>query len=215
MAANVLVALYSDRLAHRRRLAAVVDFFEHALALPLAFHDRQHTGRLLRTLHTGSSNLFHLWLAFFRSHLSTLIALLVMVPLALWVNWKLALLMMVLMGTFTLFNTIVVRRTGQAQRSVEQLNQEISERAGDLFGNVMVVQSFARVLSRGRRPALARRAGAHRAVSGAARLGLGIGRQPRRQHAHGGGTVRARRAAARPRRDQRRRHRKLRRASRS
>ena len=62
------------------------------------FHDRQHTGRLLRTLHTGSSNLFHLWLAFFRSHLSTLIALLVMVPLSLRVNGKLALLMMVLMG---------------------------------------------------------------------------------------------------------------------
>ncbi len=147
VAANVLVALYSDRLAHRRRLAAVIDFFEHALALPLAFHDRQHTGRLLRTLHTGSSNLFHLWLAFFRSHLSTLIALLVMVPLSLWVNWKLALLMMVLMCTFTLFNTLVIRRTGQAQRSVEQLNQEISQRAGDLFGNVMVVQSFARVLA--------------------------------------------------------------------
>ncbi len=147
VAANVLVALYSDRLAHRRRLAAVIDFFEHALALPLAFHDRQHTGRLLRTLHTGSSNLFHLWLAFFRSHLSTLIALLVMVPLSLWVNWKLALLMMVLMCAFTLFNTLVIRRTGQAQRSVEQLNQEISQRAGDLFGNVMVVQSFARVLA--------------------------------------------------------------------
>ena len=41
VAANVLVALYSDRLAHRRQLAVIVDFFEHALALPLGFHDRQ------------------------------------------------------------------------------------------------------------------------------------------------------------------------------
>ena len=38
--------------------AAIVDFFEHALALPLAFHDEHHTGRLLRTLHAGSGNLF-------------------------------------------------------------------------------------------------------------------------------------------------------------
>ena len=44
VAANVLVALHSDRLAHRRQLAAIVDFFEHALALPLAFHDRQPHG---------------------------------------------------------------------------------------------------------------------------------------------------------------------------
>ena len=58
VAANALVALYSDRLAHRRQLEAIADFFEHALALPLAFHDQQHTGRLLRTLHTGSGNLF-------------------------------------------------------------------------------------------------------------------------------------------------------------
>jgi glucan exporter ATP-binding protein len=147
VAANVLVALYSDRLAHRRQLAVIVDFFEHAIALPLGFHDRQHTGRLLRTLHTGSSNLFTLWLSFFRSHLSTLIAILVMIPLALRTNWKLALLMMGLMAVFVLFNTIVVRRTGAAQRNVEQLNQEIAERTGDVFGNVMVVQSFSRVAS--------------------------------------------------------------------
>jgi glucan exporter ATP-binding protein len=145
VAANVLVALYSDRLAHRRQLAAIVDFFEHALALPLAFHDEHHTGRLLRTLHTGSGNLFVVWLAFFRSHLSTLIAILVMVPLALRINWQLALLMIGLMSAFVLFNTIIVRRTGNEQREVEQLNQEIAERTGDVFGNVMVVQSFARI----------------------------------------------------------------------
>ncbi len=147
VAASVLVALHADRLAHRRKLAAIVDFFEHALALPLAFHDRQHTGRLLRTLHSGSANLFHVWLAFFRSHLSTLIAVLVMVPLALKTNWKLALLMLLLMFSFVLFNTIVARRTGKAQRAVEKLNQHISERTGDVFGNVMVVQSFSRVVS--------------------------------------------------------------------
>jgi len=147
VAANVLVSLYSDRLAHRRQLAVIVDFFEHALALPLGFHDRHHTGRLLRTLHAGSGNLFGLWLSFFRSHLSTVIAVLVMIPLALRTNWKLALLMMGLMATFVLFNSLVVRRTGDAQREVEQLNQEIAERTGDVFGNVMVVQSFSRVIT--------------------------------------------------------------------
>jgi glucan exporter ATP-binding protein len=147
VAANVLVSLYSDRLAHRRQLEAIADFFEHAIALPLSFHDQQHTGRLLRTLHSGSGNLFYLWLSFFRSHLSTLIAVVVMIPLALRSNWKLALLMIGLMFSFVVFNTVVVRRTGNAQRRVEEMNQEISERAGDVFGNVMVVQSFSRVVT--------------------------------------------------------------------
>jgi ATP-binding cassette subfamily B protein len=147
VAANVLVSLHADRLAHRRKLAAIVTFFEHTLALPLGFHDRQHTGRLLRTLYSGSSSLFYLWLAFFRNHLSTLIAVLVMIPLALRINRQLALLMMVLMTSFVLFNAIVVRLTGKAQRQVEGLNQELSQRAGDVFGNVMVVQSFSRVVT--------------------------------------------------------------------
>ena len=147
VAANVLVSLYSDRLAHRRQLEAIADFFEHAVALPLSFHDQQHTGRLLRTLHSGSGNLFYLWLSFFRSHLSTLIAVVVMIPLVLRSNWKLALLMIGLMFSFVMFNTVVVRRTGNAQRRVEEMNQEISERAGDVFGNVMVVQSFSRVVT--------------------------------------------------------------------
>ncbi len=147
VAANVLVSLYSDRLAHRRQLEAIADFFEHAIALPLSFHDQQHTGRLLRTLHSGSGNLFYLWLSFFRSHLSTLIAVVVMIPLALRSNWQLALLMIGLMFSFVMFNTLVVRRTGNAQRRVEEMNQEISERAGDVFGNVMVVQSFSRVVT--------------------------------------------------------------------
>lgn len=143
--ANVVVSLYSDRLAHRRQRAATVDFFEHAVGLPLSFHDQLHTGRLLHTLHSGADNLFILWLSFFRSHLSTLIAILVMIPLALRINWKLALLMIALMFTFVLINTVVVRLTDRAQRKVEQINREIAERAGDVFGNVMVVQSFARV----------------------------------------------------------------------
>ena len=182
VAANVLVALYSDRLAHRRQLAAIVDFFAHALALPLAFHDEHHTGRLLRTLHAGSGNLFVVWLAFFRSHLSTLIALVVMIPLALRINWQLALLMIVLMTTFVLFNTLVVRRTGREQREVEQLNQEIAERTGDVFGNVMVVQSFARIASEVAALRAARGHGPYGPVSGAARLGVGISRQSRCQY---------------------------------
>ena len=36
--ASVLVSLHADRLAHRRRLAAISLYFGHAIALPLSFH---------------------------------------------------------------------------------------------------------------------------------------------------------------------------------
>ena len=143
--ANVWVSLHADRLAHRRRLAAIEQFFEHSIALPLSFHGAHHTGRLLRIMHAGSSNLFALWLGFFREHLATLLSMVVMIPLALRMNWKLALLMIGLMVTFAVFNALAMRRTHAAQGEVEHLHHEISARAGDVFGNVLVVQSFARL----------------------------------------------------------------------
>ena len=143
--ASVWVSLHADRLAHRRRLAAIARFFEHAIALPLSFHGQHHTGRMLRIMHGGSTNLFSLWLGFFREHLATLLSIVVMVPLALYMNWQLALLMIGLMVSFATFNAIAMRRTLKAQGEVEELHHEITERAGDVFGNVTVVQSFARV----------------------------------------------------------------------
>ena len=71
VAASVWVSLHADRLAHRRRLAVMAQFFEHSIALPLDFHGEHHTGRLLRILHAGSSSLFGIWLGFFREHLAT------------------------------------------------------------------------------------------------------------------------------------------------
>jgi ATP-binding cassette subfamily B protein len=142
--AGVWVSLQSDRLAHRRRLAVITQFFEHAIAMPLAFHGEHHTGRLLRILHTGSSSLFNLWLGFLRDHLATLLSILIMVPFALKLNWQLALLMSGLMISFPVFNALAMRRTGKAQQQVEQLHHEIAVRAGDVLSNALVVQSFNR-----------------------------------------------------------------------
>jgi len=143
--ASAWVSLHADRLAHRRRLAAISQYFEHAIALPLAFHGQHHTGRLLRIMYGGTSNLFSLWLGFFREHLATLLSIVVMVPLALKINWKLALLMIALMVSFAVFNAIAMRRTLKAQGEVEELHHAITERAGDVFGNVLIVQSYNRL----------------------------------------------------------------------
>jgi glucan exporter ATP-binding protein len=142
--AGVWVSLQSDRMAHRRRLAVITQFFEHAIAMPLAFHGEHHTSRLLRIMHTGSASLFAIWLGFLRDHLTTLLSILIMLPLALKLNWQLALLMTGLMISFALFNTLAMRRTGKAQSQVEELHHEIAERAGDVLSNALVVQSFNR-----------------------------------------------------------------------
>ena len=142
--AGVWVSLQADRLAHRRRLAVITQFFEHAVALPLAFHGEHHSGRLLRIMQAGSTSLFSIWLGFLREHLATLLSIVVLLPVAFSMNWQLAALMVGLMLSFALFNVFTMRRTDDAQHRVEKLHHEIAERAGDVISNALVVQSFTR-----------------------------------------------------------------------
>jgi ATP-binding cassette subfamily B protein len=144
IAANILVALHADRLAHRNRLAAMQRFFEHALALPLAFHGDVHSGRLLKVMLQGADHLFGLWLAFFREHLETFVTVLVLLPLTLLLNWRLASLLLVLVAVFAALTALVVRRTEQAQAAVERHHSELAASASDALANVVVVQSFVR-----------------------------------------------------------------------
>jgi ATP-binding cassette subfamily B protein len=143
--ANILVALQSDRLAHRNRLAAMARYFRHVLTLPLSFHGDTHSGRLLKIMLSGADNMFWVWLGFFRDHLSTVVIAFVLLPLTLLMNWRLALLLIVLAMLFAVASAIVIRRTQEAQRTVEGHHAALAATAGDALSNVMVVQSFVRL----------------------------------------------------------------------
>ncbi|BBK43798.1 beta-(1--_2)glucan export ATP-binding/permease protein NdvA [Allostella vacuolata] len=143
--ANMTVALHADRLAHRNRLAAMRSFFEHVLQLSVAFHTRTHSGRLLKIMLQGSDHLFGLWLAFFREHLATFVALIVLLPLSLWLNWRLGLLLVVLIVVFCGLTLFVIRRAEAAQTAVEAQHSELAERTGDALANVLLIQSFVRL----------------------------------------------------------------------
>jgi ATP-binding cassette subfamily B protein len=149
--ARILVALHADRLAHRQRLDAMARFFEHVLGLNLAYHRRSHSGRLLKIMLQGGDQLFGLWLSMFREHLSTLVALLVLLPLTLALEWRLAALLIVLIFGAAVLTAAVTRRTLAAQGEVEAYHTALAERAGDAIGNVVLVQSFVRISAEMRR----------------------------------------------------------------
>jgi ATP-binding cassette subfamily B protein len=137
--------MHADRLAHRRRLAALARYFEHVLALPIAFHADTHSGRLLKVMLQGVDHLFSLWLAFFREHLATLLAAVVLLPFSLVLNWRLGLLLVLLMLAVALLSAFAVHRTEAAQSAVEAFHSELAGRAGDAISNVLLIQSFVRL----------------------------------------------------------------------
>lgn len=145
IAAGVAVALFADRLAHRRRTAAMATAFERAITLPLAYHAEAGSGRLVRTMLAGTDALFMVWLGFFREHLSALVGIACLIPTALLMNVPLACLLGALAVIYVFVNFVVVRRTQAGQQAVERHHQDVFGRVGDVIGNVTVVQSYARL----------------------------------------------------------------------
>jgi glucan exporter ATP-binding protein len=145
IASSAVVALYADRLAHRQRQAVLTDYFEHILQLPLTFHTGTHSGKLMKVMLNGTDALWRLWLGFFREHFAAIMSVVVLLPLSLYLNWRLAILLFVLCVIFTVLTTAVVRKTYGMQSDVEQHYSDLSARASDALGNVALVQSFVRI----------------------------------------------------------------------
>ena len=143
--AGVLISLNADRLAHRRRLGVLTEYFEHVLQLPLSFHGETHSGRLLKVMLQGTDALWGLWLSFFREDCAALVALVVLLPVGIWINWRLGLVLIVLVAVFGLITGYVLRRTESMQRNVEVYQSSLAEHATDALGNVALIQSFTRV----------------------------------------------------------------------
>ena len=145
IAAGIFVSLHADRLAHRRRLEVMKNFFEHVVQLPASFHSDEQSGRLISVMLRGTDHLFSLLLSVFRDNLTAFVMLLVMMPVAVWINWRMGLLLVGLMVVYTVLSAIVVRRTHFGQQRAEAYHSELSGRVVDVIGNVGVVQSFTRL----------------------------------------------------------------------
>jgi len=145
IAAGVLLALHADRLAHRRRLAIITSYFGHVLHLPLAYHTGTHSGRLMKVMLQGADSLWGLWLTFFRDHFAAFVSIFILLPVAVYLNWRLGLLLVGLMTIFAAITTFALRQTEEQQLGVERFHSDLAERTSDALGNIALVQSFTRV----------------------------------------------------------------------
>src|SRR4029078_7967887 len=107
---SAAVALNADKLAHRQRQAVLTDYFEHIMQLPLTFHSGTHSGRLMKVMLNGTDALWRLWLGFFREHFAAILSLVVLLPLAFYINCSAGILIFTLCVVFTVLTTMVVRK---------------------------------------------------------------------------------------------------------
>lgn len=143
--ANMATVLQAERMAHRNRLAAMSRYFGHVLSLPLSFHGDAQSGRLMKVMLSGSDSLFALWLTFFREQLSTLLSVVLLLPLTLLLNWQLSVALVILAALFCGLAVFVIGKTEAGQRRAEGYQGRLAGTAQDALANVMVVQSFTRL----------------------------------------------------------------------
>jgi ATP-binding cassette, subfamily B, beta-glucan exporter len=143
--ASVVTAVAADRLAHRHRMNAMGLAFERAITLPISYHAEKGSGTVVRSILSGTDQLFWLWLSFLREQLSAIVSILLLVPTALSMDVRMASILGVLALVYLALNIVVVRRTSDGQAAVEQYHANVFGRVGDVLGNVTVVQSYARL----------------------------------------------------------------------
>jgi ATP-binding cassette, subfamily B, beta-glucan exporter len=147
--AGVVVATYSDRLAHRQKLIQLADAFDRAMALPQHYHAERGSGAVIRTILSGTSGLFWLWLGAMRDQLTSLFGIILLIPTALSIDVRMALILLALAAAYTIMNVVVMNKTKAGQAAVEDIGASVSARVVDVIGNVSVVQSYARLQSEG------------------------------------------------------------------
>jgi glucan exporter ATP-binding protein len=140
--AGMATSLTADRLAHRLRLSVVGRAYKHVLSMPPDFHANHPSGSLMKMLWSGADELFSLWLGLFRDHLSTILCLVGLLPVALYLNPVLGTVLVVLSLVFSATVAFTIRRTQAGQRRAENAHTALSSQVGDVLGNARLIQAF-------------------------------------------------------------------------
>ena len=143
--AFVFVARSADRIAHARRAGVLCESFERVIGMPLSWHHERGTSNALHTLLRAVESLFSLWLEFMRQHLSSFVALVLLVPTALSLDVRMSLVLVMLGALYVAIGRLVMRKTNEGQKSVERHYHNVFSHVTDSVGNVAVLQSYNRI----------------------------------------------------------------------
>jgi ATP-binding cassette subfamily B protein len=120
------------------------ELFDHLQRLPLSFHARARTGELMNKITADTTTLRDMYTEYLLTVVSSVLTVLGMMAVMLFIDWRLAL---VILATFpllsgTLFHVLRrVKASTQRQRSQEG---NLASRLGEILGAVSLVQAFGR-----------------------------------------------------------------------
>src|SRR5262249_57108427 len=124
-----------------RRAGVLVESFERVISMPLAWHHQRGTSHVLHTLLRAVEALFGLWLEFMRQHLTTAVALVLLVPAAISLDLRLSCVLLLLGIAYVAIGRLVMDKTKRGQASVEGHYHRVFSPVSDSITNVTVLHS--------------------------------------------------------------------------
>lgn len=143
--ALVLVARAADRLAHQTRAEVLTASYGRIITMPPAWHAECGAASAIHVLMRATETLFGLWLEFMRQHLSTAVALLLLIPTAFAMDARLSVVLLALGAAYVVIGRLVMHRTRVGQASVERHYQSVFSHISDTIANVSVIHGYDRV----------------------------------------------------------------------
>jgi glucan exporter ATP-binding protein len=144
-ALSVTLARSADRIAHVCRSQVLSKSYGRILAMPLDWHEQRGASQVTQILVRGCESQFSIWLEFMRTHLSTLLALVLLVPTALNVNPFLGGILLCLGLAYWWINRAVMQRTKDGQHAIERHYHNVFSHLNDTIHHVSLLQSYNRV----------------------------------------------------------------------
>lgn len=143
--AYVLIARSSDRLAHRQRLSVLKATYTKLLFMKMSWFQEQGVSNPMQVMLRACDTMFTIWLEFMRQHLATFVSLILLIPTAITLNWRLSAVLAVLAFIYILIARLVMNKTKQGQKNVEKSYHNVFSHITDTILNINVVQSYNRI----------------------------------------------------------------------
>lgn len=143
--AYVLVARSADRLAHKCRLDLLLHSFTKVISMPLAWHQKKGVSSSLHTMLRACDSMSSIWLDFMRQHLSTAVALIILIPTAMLMDMRLSSVLAALALIYLMVARLVMQKTKLGQKTVEKNHHNVFSHISDVISNITVVQSYNRI----------------------------------------------------------------------
>ncbi|MDD2909808.1 MAG: ABC transporter transmembrane domain-containing protein [Candidatus Pacebacteria bacterium] len=136
------VSYYSSFLANKIYCDLWKKTFNHILSLSIEFFQSNKLGTIVRNFERGLDNLYKLQMNFFRHILTNTFIILILVPTLFYLNFKMALLILLTVPFLAFFVFFGIKKAMQSQKVSDEKWSELSGIAYDSINNISLIQSF-------------------------------------------------------------------------